>query len=69
MNVCNEFTFDIGYFVLKKETMSDSNEITDTMKCKLLEMTNIPSDNFIHPFLVHLKKKQRRKDIFKTIAL
>lgn len=50
MNVCNEFTTNVGYFVPKKEIVLNSNKITDTMKYKLLEMTNIPSDNFVYPF-------------------
>lgn len=50
MNVCNEFTTNVGYFVPKKEIVLNSNKITDTMKYKLLEMTYIPSDNFVYPF-------------------
>lgn len=52
----NEFTSDIGYF-LKNEL----SKIPDNIKVKLLELPNIPKDDFIYPFSTHIKKNKEEK--------
>lgn len=59
INNLNEFTTDIGYFV--KSSLSNSLNITDNHKVQLLKLSNIPKDNFIYPFSIHLKKNKEEK--------
>lgn len=57
-NSLNVFTTDIGYFV--KSSLSNLN-ITDNNKVQLLQLSNIPNDNFIYPFSTHSKKNKEEK--------
>jgi len=55
----NEFTSDIsdiGYFL--KNTFS---KIPDEIKVKLLELPNVPKDDFVYPFSIHIKKNKEER--------
>lgn len=53
-----EFNNDIGYFV--KSSLSNFT-IPDRNKVHLLQLSNIPKDNFIYPFSTHSKKNKQEK--------
>lgn len=51
-----EFSNDIGDYVKEKCT-----QISDYNKTKILELSNIPANNFVYPFSTHIKKGKQEK--------
>lgn len=51
-----EFSNDIGDYVKEKCT-----QISDYNKAKILELSNIPANNFVYPFSTHIKKGKQEK--------
>jgi len=48
-----KFTLKWGYFI--RINVQNSIAITDSVKVKLLELSNIPRNDFIYPFFVYKK--------------
>ncbi|XP_029348101.1 uncharacterized protein LOC103308364, partial [Acyrthosiphon pisum] len=57
---CHDFSTDIGNY-LQGSNLCPS----DFIKVRLLEMNNIPSNEFVYPFSVHLKKGKEEKRYLK----
>lgn len=51
-----EFSSDIGNFL-------PGTNMSDFTKVKLLEMSNIPPNNFVYPYSIHTKKA-KKKNVF-----
>jgi len=64
LRICDdiEFSNDIGDYVKEKGA-----QISDYNKTKILELSNIPANNFIYPFSTHIKKgKEEKRYLNKT---
>jgi hypothetical protein len=57
---CHDFSTDIVNYLHGSNT-------SDYIKVKLLEMNNIPPNEFVYPFSVHLKKGKEEKRYLKKI--
>lgn len=59
-NVCKDISTDFGDYL-------DGTKLDDYNKARLLELTNIPDDNFIYPFSIHNKKGKEERRFIKRV--
>lgn len=53
--ILNDCESDIGHFV------SQNNTVNDYLKSVILQRSNIPNDDFLYPFSIHIKKGKIEK--------
>lgn len=78
LNKSNEFTNNFPNLLVQntpsslKDISTDINDyldikLNDYNKVRLLELPNIPDDNFIYPFSVHNKKRKEERRFLKRV--